>query len=299
MTMLQHRPTPAPRRDRALLRPHRGRGLGALTSDARSAASAPPCAPAATACAHAAVVAAGRPARPRVLDAGCGTGALAVEAARRGAEVVAIDLSPTLVQLARERLPVDLAPAAGRLPQRRHARPRAGPFDHVVAMDSLIHYDATDAVRACRAWPSARDLACCSPSRRAPAAGRDACGGPPVPARRPRAVDRAGGRTALQPAAPPPGCALGSRRARSAWPAASTPRRRWSWPAHDRAATHPALRLVKALPAGRSADRLGRASCPLPMPPAPSCRWRACCACRCSRSRWAWPRRCWWARSTA
>ena len=39
----------------------------------------------------------------RVLDAGCGTGALALQAALRGAEVVAIDLSPTLVQLAAER----------------------------------------------------------------------------------------------------------------------------------------------------------------------------------------------------
>ena len=36
----------------------------------------------------------------RLLDAGCGTGALALEAARRGAEVVAMDLSPTLVDLA-------------------------------------------------------------------------------------------------------------------------------------------------------------------------------------------------------
>ncbi len=36
----------------------------------------------------------------RILDAGCGTGALAVEVARLGAEVVAIDLSPTLVDLA-------------------------------------------------------------------------------------------------------------------------------------------------------------------------------------------------------
>src|ERR1700684_2941122 len=35
-----------------------------------------------------------------LLDAGCGTGALAVEAAKRGAHVVAIDLSPTLVNLA-------------------------------------------------------------------------------------------------------------------------------------------------------------------------------------------------------
>ena len=32
----------------------------------------------------------------RLLDAGCGTGALAAEAASRGAHVVAIDLSPTL-----------------------------------------------------------------------------------------------------------------------------------------------------------------------------------------------------------
>ncbi len=38
----------------------------------------------------------------RVLDAGCGTGALSVEAARRGAHVIAIDLSPTLVEHARE-----------------------------------------------------------------------------------------------------------------------------------------------------------------------------------------------------
>src|ERR1700744_264817 len=44
----------------------------------------------------------------RVLDAGCGTGALAVEAARRGAQVIAVDLSPTLIALARERLPHDL-----------------------------------------------------------------------------------------------------------------------------------------------------------------------------------------------
>src|SRR6478735_4424330 len=44
----------------------------------------------------------------RLLDAGCGTGALAVAAARRGARVVAVDLSPTLIELARERAPRDL-----------------------------------------------------------------------------------------------------------------------------------------------------------------------------------------------
>ena len=47
----------------------------------------------------------------RLLDAGCGTGALALEAARRGAEVVAVDLSPTLVELAEDASPRMPAPA--------------------------------------------------------------------------------------------------------------------------------------------------------------------------------------------
>jgi magnesium-protoporphyrin O-methyltransferase len=83
----------------------------------------------------------------RILDAGCGTGAYAVEAARRGAEVVAIDLSPTLVDLARSRLPVVLAE---RIDFRSGDMldPALGAFDHVVAMDSIIHYRTEDAVAA-------------------------------------------------------------------------------------------------------------------------------------------------------
>ena len=46
-----------------------------------------------------------------MLDAGCGTGALAVALARRGADVVAVDISPTLVGLARERAPAELGRA--------------------------------------------------------------------------------------------------------------------------------------------------------------------------------------------
>jgi len=84
----------------------------------------------------------------RLLDAGCGTGALAVEAARRGATVVAIDLSPTLVALARERLPADLGPGSVHFHSGDMLDPALGRFDHVVAMDSLIHYQAPDAVRA-------------------------------------------------------------------------------------------------------------------------------------------------------
>jgi len=82
----------------------------------------------------------------RVLDAGCGTGALAVEAARRGADVVAIDLSSTLVNLARERMPA--FPGTGRVDFRVSDMldPSLGRFDWVVAMDSLIHYEVADMV---------------------------------------------------------------------------------------------------------------------------------------------------------
>ena len=49
----------------------------------------------------------------RVLDAGCGTGQLAVDMAARGAHVVAVDLSPTLVELAARRAAA--VPLAGRI----------------------------------------------------------------------------------------------------------------------------------------------------------------------------------------
>jgi len=83
----------------------------------------------------------------RILDAGCGTGALAVEAARRGAQVVAIDLSPTLVNLARERIPQDVAHLV-EFHSGDMLDPALGHFDHVVAMDSIIHYQTEDAVHA-------------------------------------------------------------------------------------------------------------------------------------------------------
>ena len=87
----------------------------------------------------------------RLLDAGCGTGALAMEAAARGAEVVAIDLSPTLVQLARERhqsLPVQGRGGSIHFTSGDMLDESLGHFDHVVAMDSLIHYDTPDIVAA-------------------------------------------------------------------------------------------------------------------------------------------------------
>jgi magnesium-protoporphyrin O-methyltransferase len=84
----------------------------------------------------------------RVLDAGCGTGALATEAARRGAEVVAIDLSAKLVELAHRRVPPDLGSGSIEFLVGDMLDPALGRFDHVVSMDSLIHYRAQDTVGA-------------------------------------------------------------------------------------------------------------------------------------------------------
>ena len=84
----------------------------------------------------------------RLLDAGCGTGLLAVEAARRGADVVAVDVSPTLVGLAQDRLPTDVEGAHLDFRVGDMLDPALGRFDHVVAMDSLIHYKPADTVRA-------------------------------------------------------------------------------------------------------------------------------------------------------
>ena len=83
----------------------------------------------------------------RILDAGCGTGALAVAAAQRGAHVTAIDLSQNLVELARERIGGDVGAGSIDFRVGDMFDPALGRFDHVVGMDSLIHYKAADVVR--------------------------------------------------------------------------------------------------------------------------------------------------------
>jgi magnesium-protoporphyrin O-methyltransferase len=85
----------------------------------------------------------------RLLDAGCGTGALAIIAAERGAEVVAIDVSQGLVDVARQRAPGHLAIDWRVGDMRSHS---LGMFDHVVAMDSLIHYGEDDILGVLKAW---------------------------------------------------------------------------------------------------------------------------------------------------
>ncbi|HVO48643.1 MAG TPA: magnesium protoporphyrin IX methyltransferase [Steroidobacteraceae bacterium] len=84
----------------------------------------------------------------RLLDAGCGTGALALEAAARGAEVVAVDVSPMLVRLAVERHPSQASPGRVTFCVGDMLDDSLGSFDYVVAMDSLIHYETADVVAA-------------------------------------------------------------------------------------------------------------------------------------------------------
>jgi magnesium-protoporphyrin O-methyltransferase len=79
----------------------------------------------------------------RILDAGCGTGMLAQELALRGAEVVAIDLSPQLVDVARDRTPSHLQRRITYLASDMTS-PDLGRFDYAVAMDSVIHYEQAD-----------------------------------------------------------------------------------------------------------------------------------------------------------
>ncbi|MEM9708920.1 MAG: magnesium protoporphyrin IX methyltransferase [Pseudomonadota bacterium] len=78
----------------------------------------------------------------RILDAGCGTGQMAIELAERGAEVVAIDISPALIDLAQDRTPGALFSKIVYMPG--DMLKDYGTVDFTIAMDSLIHYDAAD-----------------------------------------------------------------------------------------------------------------------------------------------------------
>lgn len=83
----------------------------------------------------------------RILDAGCGAGPMTAELAARGAEVVAVDISPSLIDIAQKRLPEKDAHRvtfhAGDM-----LSPDLGRFDFVLAMDSLIYYTRDDIRKA-------------------------------------------------------------------------------------------------------------------------------------------------------
>lgn len=94
-----------------------------------------------------------------LFDAGCGTGALSVAAARRGARATGVDVSANLIQLAQERAPKNVAPGSIDFGVGDMFDPRFGRFDYVVAMDSLIHYPAAEILRVLGAFAARTDRA--------------------------------------------------------------------------------------------------------------------------------------------
>lgn len=93
----------------------------------------------------------------RVLDAGCGAGQMTAELAARGADVLAVDISPALVDIARARLPAEhtarVTFASGDMTA-DHGR-----FDYALAMDSLIYYGTADITAALHRMGSRTDQA--------------------------------------------------------------------------------------------------------------------------------------------
>ncbi len=79
----------------------------------------------------------------RVLDAGCGAGQMVAELAARGAEVVGVDISPALLDVAARRLPDGVRDRVT-LRSGDMFDPALGSFDAVLAQDSMIYYRAPD-----------------------------------------------------------------------------------------------------------------------------------------------------------
>lgn len=94
-----------------------------------------------------------------LFDAGCGTGALSVAAARRGARVTGVDVSGSLIQLAHERAPKEVGPGSLDFGVGDMFDPRFGRHDYVVAMDSLIHYPSAEILRVLGGFAARTDRA--------------------------------------------------------------------------------------------------------------------------------------------
>jgi len=80
-----------------------------------------------------------------ILDAGCGTGQMAIELGMRGAEVLGIDISSNLIDIAKKRLPNALKDKVKFVVSdmiQDHGR-----FEYVILMDSLIHYPVEDIIQ--------------------------------------------------------------------------------------------------------------------------------------------------------
>ena len=222
----------------------------------------------------------------RLLDAGCGTGALAVEAARRGARgasrsTVADAGRPG----ARARCRATSAPAASTFAVGDMLDAALGRFDHVVAMDSLIHYRAPTSVRVLARLAARTGARSCSRSRRARRCWRSM-----------HAVGRLFPRGDRAPAIEP----VARRRSLRA-PAAASPRWRGWRIGRTPRGSRSGFYIVAGAGAGAAMNCAGadivargmeqhrhRGSCRSPMRRRRNCRCGGCCGCRCSRSRSAW-----------
>ncbi len=76
-----------------------------------------------------------------VLDAGCGTGRVAIELARRGADVVGVDLDPAMLAAAREKAP-GLRWIRGDLCDFDACEDRPWPFDAIVLAGNVMIFVA-------------------------------------------------------------------------------------------------------------------------------------------------------------
>ena len=79
----------------------------------------------------------------RILDAGCGTGVLSRMLDERGAEVVGVDISDKLIEVAKNRSGPNssIEYFSGDMKEASF-----GNFDYIIAMDSLIHYSTEDVI---------------------------------------------------------------------------------------------------------------------------------------------------------
>ena len=77
------------------------------------------------------------------MDAGCGTGVLSRMLDEKGAEVVGVDISEKLIEVAKNRssLNKNIEYFAGDMKEQSF-----GNFDYIIAMDSLIHYSTEDVI---------------------------------------------------------------------------------------------------------------------------------------------------------
>ena len=80
----------------------------------------------------------------RILDAGCGAGQFSIELALRGANVLGIDISSNLIEIAKKRVPKNLKENTEFITS--DMMQNHGSFDYAILMDSLIHYPEKDTV---------------------------------------------------------------------------------------------------------------------------------------------------------